>query len=124
MSLAQLGAAVAVDRDHHRLGRRRGELDRPLAVLQRHVSESTVTRLPVIADACITSPAWVSWISCVRLVLVLICCSTLENCTSSLVNWLVSSGLVGSWFCNCVISSLRKSLKFADSEFSAVLPVC
>ena len=33
-----------------------------------------------------TSPAWVSWINCVRLVLVLICCSTLENCTSSLVN--------------------------------------
>ena len=69
-----------------------------------------------------TSPAWVSWISWVRLVLVLICCSTPENCTSSLVNWLVSSGLVGSWFCNCVISSLRKSPKFADREFSAVLP--
>src|SRR5271166_1223961 len=71
-----------------------------------------------------TSLPWVSWINCVRLVLVSICCSTLENCTSSLVNWLVSSGLVGSWFCNCVISRLRKSPKFADSEFSAVLPVC
>src|SRR5271166_3781332 len=71
-----------------------------------------------------TSLPWVSWINCVRLVLVSICCSTLENCTSSLVNWLVSSGLVGSWFCNCVISSLRKSPKFADSEFSAVLPDC
>ena len=53
----------------------------------------------------------------------LICCSTLENCTSSVVNWLVSSGLVGSWFCNCVISSLRKSSKLADSECNAVLPV-
>ena len=80
----------------------------------------TVTRLPVIAEACITSLPWVSWINCVRLVLVLICCSTLENCTSSVVNWLVSIGLVGSWFFNCVISNLRKSSKFADSEFSAV----
>jgi hypothetical protein len=47
-------------------------------------------------EPCITSPAWVSWISDVRLVLVLICCSTLENCTSSVVNALVSMGLVGS----------------------------
>src|SRR3984957_9876971 len=74
-------------------------------------------------EPCITSPAWVSWISDVRLVLVLICCSTLENCTSSVVNWLVSNGLVGSWFCSCVISKLRKSPKLEDSEFKAVLPV-
>ena len=30
------------------------------------------------------------------------------NCTSSLVNWLVSIGDVGSWFCNCVISNDRE----------------
>ena len=81
--------------------------------------DCTVTCLPVMAEACITSPPWVSWINCVRLVLVLICCSTLENCTSSLVNWLLSSGLVGSWFCNCVISRLRKSPKLDDRELSA-----
>jgi hypothetical protein len=80
--------------------------------------------LPAIADACITSPACVSSINCVRLVLVLICCSTLENCTNSLVNSLVFIGLVGSWFCNCVISIFRKLLKFDDSDVSAVLPAC
>ena len=75
-----------------------------------------------MAEDCITSPAWVSSISFVRLVLVLICCSTLENCASSLVNSLASIGLVGSWFFNCVISRLRKSEKFEDSVPSAFLP--
>src|ERR1700677_1376531 len=56
-----------------------------------------------------------SW---VRLVFVLICCSTLENSTNSLVNELASIGLVGSWFCNCVISRFKKSPKFDDNEDS------
>ena len=37
---------------------------------------------------------------------------------------MVSSGLVGSWFCNCVISRLRKSPKFDDSDVSAIFPAC
>ena len=61
----------------------------------------------------------------------MICCSTLENSTSSWVNWLVSIGLVGSWFCNCVISIPRKSWKLelrlvsalVDTAADAVLPV-
>ena len=65
-----------------------------------------------------------SWINCVKLELVWICCSTEENCTSSLVNVSVSIGLVGSWFCNCVISMLRKSLKFPSSDANAALLVC
>src|SRR3954451_7196424 len=75
----------------------------------------------MIDDDCITSCAWVSSINCVRLVFVLICCCTLANCTSSLVNWFASIGLLGSWFCNCVISKCRKSPKLDDSEASAVL---
>src|ERR1700744_741486 len=43
--------------------------------------------------------------------LVLSCCSTPVICTSCWVNWLESSGAVGSWFCNCVVSSVRKVLK-------------
>ncbi len=35
---------------------------------------------------------------------------------------LVSSGLVGSWFFNCVISRLRKLLKFPESFDRAALP--
>src|SRR6185437_8255153 len=53
-----------------------------------------------------------------RLALVLICCSTLENSTNSLVNELASIGLLGSWFFNWVISRLRKLPKFADSAAS------
>src|SRR5690606_17227511 len=52
-----------------------------------------------------------------RLLLVLICCSTPENCTSWLVNSLVSMGDNGSWFCSCVVSNNRKSSK---SWFSCV----
>src|SRR5579872_5194563 len=43
--------------------------------------------------------------------LVLICCWTPANSTSCWVNWLVSSGLSGFWFCNCVVSSCRKLWK-------------
>src|SRR5665213_316143 len=39
------------------------------------------------------------------------CCSTCANATSCWVNWLVSIGLNGSWFCNCVVSSDRKVVK-------------
>src|ERR1039458_3255234 len=59
-----------------------------------------------------------SW---VKLPLVLICCSTPENCTSSVVNWLVSIGLVGSWFFNWVISICRKSLKLLLSATSGLV---
>src|SRR5205807_938852 len=31
------------------------------------------------------------------------------------VNWLVSSGLSGFWFCSCVVSSFRNVLKFPAS---------
>src|ERR1700734_98461 len=43
--------------------------------------------------------------------LVLICCWTPANSTSCWVNWLVSSGLSGFWFCNCVVSNCRKLWK-------------
>ncbi len=58
----------------------------------------------------------VSWL------LVLICCSTSLNSTSWLVNWLLSIGLSGSWFCSCVVSSVRKVLKFCV-KLSAPLAV-
>src|SRR5580692_6334334 len=84
----------------------------------------TVTGLPIIDVDCSIWLAWVSWISCVRSVLVLICCSTEENCTSSLVNWLESIGDDGSWFCSCVISNDRKSEKLLLRPASALVPVC
>ena len=40
--------------------------------------------------------------------LVLSCCWTPANSTSCWVNWLVSSGSSGFWFCNCVVSNVRK----------------
>src|SRR5947209_4917850 len=83
----------------------------------------TVTGLPSIADDCSTWLACVSWISCVRLVLVAICCSTEENCTSSLVNSLAFSGEVGSWLRNWVISSDRKLEKLLLRPVSAALLV-
>ena len=62
--------------------------------------------------------------SCVKSLLVLICCSTEENWTSSLVNWLESIGEDGSWFFNCVISKPRKSEKLLLRPCSALVPVC
>src|SRR5215475_1328772 len=44
-------------------------------------------------------------------VFIFICCSTPANCTSCCVNWLVSSGSSGFWFCSCVVSSVRKVWK-------------
>src|ERR1700737_1493703 len=79
------------------------------------VLPSTVAVLP-------TNPsAWVDWAVCcsetsdVNSSLVLSCCSTPANCTSCWVNWLVSSGLSGFWFCNCVVSSVRNVWKFPAS---------
>src|SRR6201996_4483657 len=43
--------------------------------------------------------------------LVLSCCWTPANSTSCWVNWLVSSGSSGFWFCNCVVRSCRKLWK-------------
>src|SRR3954453_11843140 len=64
---------------------------------------------------------WVASISLVRLLLALICCSTLAYWTSWLVNALVSIGLDGSWFFSCVMSRFRKSPKLLVSELSDVL---
>src|SRR5580704_6629743 len=50
------------------------------------------------------------------------CCSTDANSTSCWVNWLVSSGLSGSWFCNCVVSSVRKVLKLPASSCDPTTP--
>src|SRR5689334_20365371 len=83
----------------------------------------TVAGLPSIAEDCSIWLACVSWISCVRFVLVAICCSTLENCTSSEVNWDASTGWVGSWWRSCVISMVRKLLKLADRPLSPAVPV-
>src|SRR6201995_3408672 len=43
--------------------------------------------------------------------LALSCCSTPANSTSCWVNWLVSSGSSGFWFCSCVVRSCRKVWK-------------
>src|SRR6185437_1239146 len=51
--------------------------------------------------------------TCFSRVLALSCCSTPVICTSCWVNWLESSGEVGSWFFSCVVSSVRKVLKLS-----------
>src|SRR6201986_3372389 len=74
---------------------------------------------PTRGRAEMLSPAPCSWMSCCRLLLVLICCSTWLNETSCWVNWFVSSGDSGSWFCSCVVSSVRKVLKFCVRPVAA-----
>src|ERR1700744_1752299 len=74
--------------------------------------------LPVTTAVLPTKPsAWVDCAVCCRETsvasesLVLSCCWTPANSTSCWVNWLVSSGSSGFWFCNCVVSSCRKLWK-------------
>src|SRR4029079_15476998 len=38
--------------------------------------------------------------------------STRARGTSCCVNWLLSSGSSGCWFCNCVVSNCRNCVKF------------
>src|SRR6201995_1177276 len=56
--------------------------------------------------------------------LALSCCSTPANSTSCWVNWLVSSGSSGFWFCSCVVKSCRKVWKLPAicCEASALVP--
>ena len=42
----------------------------------------------------------------------LICCSTLVNCTSWVVNCVESIGDSGSWYLSCWVSSFRNESKF------------
>src|ERR1700759_4502002 len=74
--------------------------------------------LPVTTAVLPTNPsAWVDCAVCCSDTsvasesLVLSCCWTPANSTSCWVNWLVSSGSSGFWFCNCVVSSCRKLWK-------------
>src|SRR5580704_14659984 len=75
--------------------------------------------LPLTTAVLPTNPsAWVDCAVCCKDTsvasesLVLSCCWTPANSTSCWVNWLVSSGSSGFWFCNCVVSSCRKLWKF------------
>src|SRR5713226_2641047 len=72
--------------------------------------------LPTMGSAATASAEVCRVISVCRFLLVLICCSTLLNSTSCCVNWLVSSGEVGSWFLSCVVSSVRNVLRFVDNS--------
>src|ERR1700736_5151596 len=78
--------------------------------------------LPLTTAVLPTNPsAWVDCAVCCKDTsvasesLVLSCCWTPANSTSCWVNWLVSSGLSGFWFCNCVVSSVRNVWKFPAS---------
>src|SRR3954463_4236805 len=84
------------------------------------VAPSTTAVLPTKPSAwvacvvCCSDSSEASWS------LVLSCCSTPANCTSCWVNWLVSSGSSGFWFCSWVVSSVRKVWKFPASVASVV----
>src|SRR6195952_2615361 len=89
------------------------------ALVSAAVLPSTTAVLPTKPSACVDCAVCCSDTSVVSWELVLSCCSTEANCTSCWVNWFVSRGESGSWFCNCVVSSVRKVWKFPAS----VLPV-
>jgi len=84
-------------------------------LLNAAVEPSTTAVLPTKVSA------WVACVVCCRAIseaswsLVLSCCSTAANCTSCWVNWLVSSGSSGFWFCSCVVSICRKVWKLPAS---------
>src|SRR5882757_11074547 len=80
------------------------------ALVRAAVSPSTTAVLPTKPSACVDCADCCSAASSE---LVLSCCSTPANCTSCWVNWLVSSGSSGFWFCNCVVSSVRKVWKLS-----------
>src|SRR4051795_4748043 len=79
------------------------------------VAPSTTAVLPTKPSACVDCAVCCSETSEVSWSLVLSCCSTPANCTSCCVNWLVSSGSSGFWFCSCVVSSVRKVWKLPAS---------
>src|SRR5579872_3349319 len=82
--------------------------------------------LPTMGSAATASEEVCSEIRLCRFLLVLICCSTSLNETSCCVNALVSIGEVGSWFLSCVVSSVRKVLRFepsSDASLELVEPV-
>src|SRR5580704_3327323 len=85
----------------------------------------TVTVEPMSCIACVASEVCCSEIRVCRLVFSLICCSTEANSTSCSVNWLVSIGSSGSWFCNCVVSNCKNVSKLpAICCVLAVLAAC
>src|SRR5580658_10189663 len=88
--------------------------------LSSHAAElSDSAAVPPVTTAVLpTNPsAWVDCAVCCSDTsvasesLVLSCCWTPANSTSCWVNWLVSSGSSGFWFCNCVVSRVRKLWK-------------
>src|ERR1700749_3279779 len=78
----------------------------------------TCAVLPLTMAVLPTKPsAWVASVVCCSVTsvesesLVLSCSCTPANSTSCWVNWVVSSGSSGFWFCNCVVRSCRKLWK-------------
>src|ERR1700744_660662 len=91
-----------------------------VGTLSSHVALLLVNAavLPLTTAVLPTKPsAWVDCAVCCKDTsvasesLVLSCCWTPANSTSCWVNWLVSSGSSGFWFCNCVVNSSRKLWK-------------
>src|ERR1700755_720105 len=91
-----------------------------VGTLRSHVALLLVSAavLPLTTAVLPTNPsAWVDCACCCKDTsvasesLVLSCCWTPANSTSCWVNWLVSSGSSGFWFCNCVVSRVRKLWK-------------
>src|SRR3954451_14417223 len=101
-----------------------------LGTLRCQVADDFVM-VPVVPSTRAVLPtkpsAWVACVVCCSVTswdsesLVLSCCSTPANCTSCWVNWLVSRGSSGFWFCSCVVSSVKKVWKFPASVESAVV---
>src|SRR6202163_2680595 len=80
-------------------------------LLRAAVEPATAAVLPTNPSACVDCAVCCSETSVLSESLVLSCCWTPANSTSCWVNWLVSSGSSGFWFCNCVVSRVRKLWK-------------
>ena len=87
------------------------------------VEPSTVTVEPSSPIACVICAVCCKAINWVSDVFMLICCSTWANWTSCWVNWLLSRGSSGFWFCSCVVSSWRNCWKLLAICWFATLVV-
>src|SRR6185312_6425098 len=89
--------------------------------LNAAVEPSTEMVWPTKLNACVDCAVFCNDTSELNWSLAFNCCSTWANCTSCAVNWLVSSGSSGFWFCNCVVSSVRNVWKLSAIPVVAVL---
>src|ERR1700739_3950549 len=87
------------------------DVEQGVVMLSMAVLPLTTAFLPTNDSAWVDCAVCCSDTSVLSESLVLSCSWTPANSTSCWVNWLVSSGLRGSWFSSCVVNSVRNCWK-------------